>query len=669
MPVCSPMPVLGLSAVQSRTFRILFGEYERRLVRAGYNHTVVRLHLHSIAHLGVWIECEARSLKTIDEETLEVFGRHRATCTCPGTSRNRARQVLSCVRRFVQHLRERGIVPLVEAPRQPLVEGFLQWMSVHRGVVEGTLASYGSYVGDLVRFLGDDPQMYTARGLRDFVGKRCRQYRRNSSRMVLAAVRMFLRYLAVEGRCRPGLAHALTPLANWSQHSLPRGLTPEQVRRGARHVPVDATRPSRSRGAPLTDPARATRRRRVEAALLGSVLRVRRDPGVGEGRSGSPAALTAGRWRCAPCVLERRAARGTQPVRLPPLDGALRALRHAASWPRGRAYRAGGLEASRRAPSDAWRACLAAHGCLPDAAPGRRTRRDRRGLAPSLRRDDRHLREGGPGAPGAGRSALAGGGAMLSAAVDAYLAARRAAGFQLSDHEGILRDFARFASAKGDAFVRARTVLEWVRARDGNALRRCVRLRTVVHLARFLQAEDERHEVPPQDAFGRQRPRRRPPFLFTPPRRREGRQPAHPRQLPLRLQVPVWIRQRSTGEASVGALPRGSRRADGPGLPGPSGATLREHGTDTKPPLDRDPFLHEIRPVRGPLCTRAGSQDPRDLQQADRGAPRQPPHQGGDEGHARGPGPEHSKRHSRPSQALPRLRRRAPCLGTGRSPP
>lgn len=105
---------------------------------------------------------------------------------------------------------------------------------------------------------------------------------------------------------------------------------------------------------------------------------------------------------------------------------------------------------------------------------------------------------------------------MLSAAVDAYLAGRRAAGFQLRDHEGMLRDFARFASAKGDAVVRARTVLEWVRARDGSALRRCVRLRTVVHLARFLQAEDERHEVPPPDAFGRSRPRRRPPFLFTP---------------------------------------------------------------------------------------------------------------------------------------------------------
>jgi integrase/recombinase XerD len=105
---------------------------------------------------------------------------------------------------------------------------------------------------------------------------------------------------------------------------------------------------------------------------------------------------------------------------------------------------------------------------------------------------------------------------MLSPAVDASLAARRAAGFQLRDHEGMLRDFARFAAAKGEAVIRTPTVLEWMRVRGGSPLRRGVRLRTVVHWARFLQAEDDRHEVPPRDAVGRPRPQRRPPFLFTP---------------------------------------------------------------------------------------------------------------------------------------------------------
>lgn len=105
---------------------------------------------------------------------------------------------------------------------------------------------------------------------------------------------------------------------------------------------------------------------------------------------------------------------------------------------------------------------------------------------------------------------------MLTALVDSYLAARRAVGFQLRDTEDILCDFVAFASRKGDTHICSRTVLDWIRSRNGSPLRQCIRLRTVSLLARYLHAEDERHEVPPQGAFGRHKPQRRPPFLFTP---------------------------------------------------------------------------------------------------------------------------------------------------------
>jgi integrase len=104
---------------------------------------------------------------------------------------------------------------------------------------------------------------------------------------------------------------------------------------------------------------------------------------------------------------------------------------------------------------------------------------------------------------------------MLTAAVDTYLAAHRAVGFKLRDHEGILGDFAAFASTKGDTHVRSGTVLAWVGRRNTSPLRNCVRLRTVVRFARYLHAQDDRHEVPPEDACGRHRPQRRPPFLFS----------------------------------------------------------------------------------------------------------------------------------------------------------
>lgn len=104
---------------------------------------------------------------------------------------------------------------------------------------------------------------------------------------------------------------------------------------------------------------------------------------------------------------------------------------------------------------------------------------------------------------------------MLSAAVDQYLAARRAVGFQLRDTEEILRDFVAFASRKADTRICNTTVLEWIRSRNSSPLRSDVRLRTVVLLARYLHAEDERHEIP-QKTFCHHSPQRRPPFLFTP---------------------------------------------------------------------------------------------------------------------------------------------------------
>jgi hypothetical protein len=49
---------------------------------------------------------------------------------------------------------------------------------------------------------------------------------------------------------------------------------------------------------------------------------------------------------------------------------------------------------------------------------------------------------------------------MLIAAVETYLAVRRAAGFQLKPAESYLRCFARFASACGQTHVVTRTVID-----------------------------------------------------------------------------------------------------------------------------------------------------------------------------------------------------------------
>jgi integrase len=98
-------------------------------------------------------------------------------------------------------------------------------------------------------------------------------------------------------------------------------------------------------------------------------------------------------------------------------------------------------------------------------------------------------------------------------AVDTYLAIRRAVGFALTQAEGYLRNFVRFATARGDTHVVATTAIDWASLTKPEAQRH-YRLQTVIRFARFMSAEDSRHEIPPNDIFcgRRQRPI---PYIFS----------------------------------------------------------------------------------------------------------------------------------------------------------
>ena len=83
---------------------------------------------------------------------------------------------------------------------------------------------------------------------------------------------------------------------------------------------------------------------------------------------------------------------------------------------------------------------------------------------------------------------------MLMQAVNTYLAIRRAMGFALDHTEGYLRNFARFALARGDTHIVAATAVDWASRTTSEAQRR-TRLHTVLRFARFMAAEDARHEI------------------------------------------------------------------------------------------------------------------------------------------------------------------------------
>ena len=95
----------------------------------------------------------------------------------------------------------------------PLVVEFRHWLSCHRGVSETTVCRYGAAAVEMVSKLGDDPDQYNADRIRSFLLNRARQRGAGGTRAILSAVHLFLRYLATQEKCSPGLDAAVPATA------------------------------------------------------------------------------------------------------------------------------------------------------------------------------------------------------------------------------------------------------------------------------------------------------------------------------------------------------------------------------------------------------------------------------------------------------------------------
>jgi integrase len=104
---------------------------------------------------------------------------------------------------------------------------------------------------------------------------------------------------------------------------------------------------------------------------------------------------------------------------------------------------------------------------------------------------------------------------MLTQAVESYLAMRRTLGFRLYTEGCYLHAFARFAEARDEQWLCAKTAMEWA-ALGGSPRARARRLGTLIRFARHIHAEDQRHEIPPEGVFGSETGTRPVHYIFSP---------------------------------------------------------------------------------------------------------------------------------------------------------
>jgi integrase/recombinase XerD len=102
---------------------------------------------------------------------------------------------------------------------------------------------------------------------------------------------------------------------------------------------------------------------------------------------------------------------------------------------------------------------------------------------------------------------------MLTQAVESYLEVRHAMGFALHSEGSLLQSFAEYSDAAGKSYICTETATQWAGVAR-SVTTRARRLGQVIRLARYLRAEDQRHEIPPA-VFGCEKGPRPVPYIFS----------------------------------------------------------------------------------------------------------------------------------------------------------
>jgi integrase/recombinase XerD len=221
--------------IRSNPAGALVEEFADYLLENGYAAISARRHIRSAEHLVHWASRNGLSVAELDNLDLERFGDHLGRCRCGQYSRAQPVNILTGARLFLNHSQGVDMPAIREAkpagPKPALLQSFCVWMREHRGTSERTLYNYGLPIGELIGRFGEDPSKLEARGLRDFVLQQSRSTGWAGAKRCTTALRMFLRFLIAEGRCRGALLGAIPVLAHWRLSSLPRYLAPENVER------------------------------------------------------------------------------------------------------------------------------------------------------------------------------------------------------------------------------------------------------------------------------------------------------------------------------------------------------------------------------------------------------------------------------------------------------
>jgi site-specific recombinase XerD len=208
-----------------------FDIYLARIERDGFLPSSVPCQAYAITRFSKWLQQKGIRLDDLNESTVRQFLNRD-----PGIVHYPERATL---RRLMTILRDLGIVraepPVPLTIVQACVLEYRQYLVRERGLSAASLPNYLSFVNEFLRerFSNGDLCLSRLRAVDviTFVKDRAARLSPGRKKLLVTALRVFLRYLLHQGKIKMGLADCVLPVASWSFSEIPKSLPPGTVQR------------------------------------------------------------------------------------------------------------------------------------------------------------------------------------------------------------------------------------------------------------------------------------------------------------------------------------------------------------------------------------------------------------------------------------------------------
>jgi site-specific recombinase XerD len=220
------------------------------LCELGYARSTLLVRLRLLDDLGQWLGRQGLQLADLQDQTVNLFVAQR------GFEARLRRGDARAARHFLEHLRLKGVVrspqPMAdESPLGTLRRRYQSHLQKERGLAAVTVAEYWRFaqrllterLGSATICVGDLAPDDISR----FVLRHARAGSPGVARLMVSALRCFLRFLFLTGQTQSDLTGAVPTVANWRLAEVPKYLTPEEVERVVRACERDTPAARRDR--------------------------------------------------------------------------------------------------------------------------------------------------------------------------------------------------------------------------------------------------------------------------------------------------------------------------------------------------------------------------------------------------------------------------------------